>query len=110
MQNKNCVFCQIAKKESPAKIEYEDQYVLVFQNINPAADVHLLIIPKKHIETFLDLDNESMTQIKSVAQKIIKNKNLGSAYKLLFNGGKYQAIEHVHWHLLGGNLKKGVQT
>lgn len=110
MYKDDCIFCQIAQKKSKADIKFEDGDVVVFSNINPAADTHLLIIPKKHIETYLDLDNEILGKMHGVAQKIIKEGGLGSAYKLLFNGGDYQAVSHVHWHLMAGKMKEGIKT
>lgn len=100
----DCIFCKIAKKESPASIEAETDSVIAFANINPVSETHILIIPKKHVETFLDLD-DLLLEMKSVADGLIKSNGIESAYKLVFNGGKYQAVPHAHWHLLGGKLE-----
>jgi histidine triad (HIT) family protein len=100
----DCIFCKIVKGELPSTNEYEDENVLAIKNIEPVAETHLLIIPKAHRETFLDLD-QNIGQIFEVAQKIVKNKNLTGGYKLVINGGKYQSVPHFHLHLLAGKLE-----
>lgn len=101
-----CIFCKIVKGKSPAAVEYETDSVIVIKNINPVSEIHLLVIPKKHVSNFLELDNETVTDLTKVAQKVIRDKNLGDGYKLVINGGKYQAVPHFHWHLLSGRLEK----
>jgi histidine triad (HIT) family protein len=100
----DCVFCKIVKGEIPSTKEYEDKDVLVFRNINPVAETHLLIVPKKHVTTFLELNNE-MNNLVRAAQKVIRDKKIESGYKLVVNGGKYQEVPHFHLHLLAGELK-----
>jgi len=100
----DCVFCKIVKNEIPREVIYEDDEFLVFPSNQPVADIHWLIVPKKHIETFLDINNEIFSMTK-VAQRLIKEKNLLDSYRLCFNGGKYQEVMHVHLHLLAGNIK-----
>ena len=99
----DCVFCKIIKGEIPKKFEYEDEKVVVFYSNKPSAETHLLIIPKKHIPTFAELDGEIIDMTKA-AQKIIKDMNLGDGYRLCFNGGKYLEVRHVHLHLLAGKI------
>ncbi len=99
----DCVFCKIVKGEIPSTKEYEDENTLVFKNINPVAETHLLVIPKKHIATFLELDDE-MDNLVHTTQKVIRDKKIESGYKLVVNGGKYQEIQHFHLHLLAGKL------
>lgn len=101
----DCVFCKIVKGELPSTKEYEDDNVLVIKNIEPVAETHLLLMPKVHKETFLDLGAE-IINVFNIAQKMVKDKNLVSGYKLVVNGGKYQSIPHFHLHLLAGNLEK----
>ena len=100
----DCVFCKIVKGELPSTKEYEDDNVVVFKNIKPSAEIHLLIVPKKHVATFMDLTNE-MDSLVHAAQQVIKDKDIGSGYKLVVNGGKYQEVPHFHLHLLAGKLK-----
>lgn len=100
----DCIFCKIVKGELPSTKEFEDENVLVFKNIYPLAETHLLVVPKKHIATFMDLKDE-MNDLVHIAQKVIKDKNLGSGYKIVVNGGKYQQVPHFHLHLLAGKLE-----
>ena len=100
----DCVFCKIIKNEIPREVVYEDESFLVFPSNKPAADIHWIIIPKKHITSFLDLDDEILGMTK-VAQKLIKEKKLTEAYRICFNGGKYLEVMHVHLHLLAGEIQ-----
>ncbi len=102
----SCLFCKIIKKEIPSTIVYEDEHVLAFNDINPQAPVHILIIPKEHIPTFNDIKNykviEYMTQ---VIQKLAKDKKIDqTGYRVVANcnKGAGQAVYHLHYHLLGG--------
>jgi len=106
--NNNCIFCKIAKKIIPTDLVYEDDLVVAFNDINPKAPVHILIVPKKHIETIDHLQPEDEKLIGTVifvAQKIAREKGISKkGYRLVFNvkshGG--QVVDHIHLHLLGG--------
>ena len=101
---KDCLFCDIINKKILAEIVYEDDDVVVFPDINPKAQVHLLIVPVPHIESFLDLGNRqlpSLTKMVKVVQRVIRDKKVENGYQLIFNGGRHQHIPHMHWHLLG---------
>lgn len=103
----DCVFCKIIKKEIPTDLQFENEEVVAFNSIEPAAETHILVVPKKHISTFLDIkfeDSELFSKMISVVQELVSMKNLSQGYKLIFNGGKYQTIPHLHWHLLAGDL------
>ncbi|MBI3290585.1 HIT domain-containing protein [Candidatus Microgenomates bacterium] len=106
-----CIFCKIRDKKIPADFEYESGHVMAFPDISPSADVHILIVPKEHILTFTDL-NENHIQIVGemirVAHKLVNDKNVGDGYRIVFNGGKFQHVKHLHMHLLGGELKKQI--
>jgi histidine triad (HIT) family protein len=103
-----CLFCKIIDQELPAKIIYEDEKVVAFNDINPQAPVHILIIPRKHIATTNDLQNsdwELIGHMYMVAQKLASQLNIAeSGYRIVTNcnadGG--QAVYHLHLHLLGG--------
>jgi histidine triad (HIT) family protein len=100
-----CLFCKIIKKESPAEIVYEDKFFLGFKNIHPDAPVHLLFIPKKHIEWKERLDKEKLLFLANlifIAKKIAVKIGIFEACKLIFNIGKTGHIKHIHLHLLGG--------
>lgn len=103
----DCIFCKIIKGELPSDKVYEDNDVIAFNNIEPVADTHILICPKKHIQNFLNISSKfDFSKIVYVIQKLINDKNIQDGYKLVINGGKYQSVPHLHWHLLAGNLEK----
>jgi len=102
----DCIFCKIVAGEIPAEKVFEDDDVLAFADIQPAAPVHILIIPKRHIATIADADEEDaelLGKLILTAKKIAAEQGL-SGYKLNFNVGKDggQVVFHVHLHLLGG--------
>lgn len=104
-----CIFCKIINSEVSTTTVGESAHVLAFADVSPSADTHILIVPKKHIETFMDLtDTLEWDEMRQMAQQLVEKLNLSSGYKLVFNGGKYQHVPHVHWHLLGGNLHQEV--
>jgi len=99
-----CVFCKIINREIDSEIIFENDNIIVIKDINPKAPVHLLIIPKKHIESVKELQNndkELMGELILAAKNIGKEKNL-EGYKLVFNVGRKagQIIDHIHMHLL----------
>ncbi len=103
-----CVFCKIVNRELPAKIVYEDEKIMAFHDINPQAPIHILIIPKEHIETVNDLEEkhkEIIGHIFLVAKKITEELGVAEkGYRILINcnrdGG--QEIYHIHFHLFAG--------
>ena len=75
----NCLFCKIAKKELPAEVEYEDEEIIAFQDIRPKAPVHILIIPKKHIESVAKMTENDVTRVIQTVKEIIeKNRTMES--------------------------------
>lgn len=103
----NCIFCNIIKKESPADILYEDKDFVVFKDIKPIAPIHLLLVPKTHIDSVNNLtvkNKELISNLILLAQKIAKEQKIKKGYKLLFNVGRDggQLIDHLHLHLMGG--------
>lgn len=100
----NCIFCQIIKKEAVSDIEYEDEKVIIFKDINPKAAVHLLIVPKKHIKSIKTPGSEEVVGVLVKAAKKIAPKKGIAGYKLVFNVGKEggQLVEHLHLHFLAG--------
>jgi len=102
-----CIFCQIIKKEQPADIIYEDNDFIVFKDIKPSAPIHLLLVPKIHIPSVNNLEEEHINLIGKLfllAKKIAKNQKTENGYKLIFNVGRKggQIINHLHLHLMGG--------
>lgn len=104
----DCLFCKVVKGELPAKIIYEDDKVVAFDDINPQAPYHKLIIPKKHIATLNDLqleDNELIGYMVQTAKKLASEFNIAQeGYRLVINcnPGAGQTVFHIHVHLLGG--------
>ncbi|REK77411.1 histidine triad nucleotide-binding protein [Paenibacillus paeoniae] len=104
----DCIFCKIVDGAIPSKKVFENDRVLAFQDIQPAAPVHILIIPKKHIPTMNDVadeDNELIGELFAVARQIAQEQGIAEAgYRLVNNvnedGG--QIVYHLHIHLLGG--------
>ncbi len=97
----DCVFCKIISKQEPADYIYEDEKFIVIKDINPSAPIHLLIIPKKHIDSVAHLkpeDRELMGDMILTAQKISKDLK---SYRLRINTGRGagQIIDHIHMHL-----------
>lgn len=104
----DCLFCKIINKDIPSDVVYEDEDVLAFNDINPQAPIHVLIIPKKHIATINDANDEDEKSLgkiiltaKKIAAKLGVNDN---GYRLVYNvnqdGG--QEVYHIHLHLLAG--------
>ncbi|MDR0739020.1 MAG: histidine triad nucleotide-binding protein [Oscillospiraceae bacterium] len=104
----NCIFCNIVSKKVPAKLVYEDSKILAFHDVNPVVSVHILIIPKKHIESAMHLKKEDEQLIGYIFLKIkdiAKNFGCDNGYRIVNNCGKDggQTVNHLHFHLLGGN-------
>ena len=104
----NCLFCKIASGEIPATILLEDKDIMAFRDINPQAPHHLLIIPKRHIATIDDTDNQDeplLGRMILTAKKLANREGLSEAgYRLIFNvnAGGGQVVYHIHLPLLGG--------
>ena len=97
----DCIFCKIRDREIPKEFVYEDEDVMVFSDIHPVKPIHLLLVTKKHIKDFLDIEEQDLQKVLEVAKKIIKEKQLeDKGYRLGINGGGAQIIEHLHVHLM----------
>ena len=107
-QNAACLFCKIIKREIPATIVYEDERVLAFNDINPQAPTHVLVIPKQHIETLNDLkpgDDQIVGEVVRRAAAIAAERGISaSGFRTVFNTNKEagQTVFHIHLHLIGG--------
>src|SRR3989338_11096422 len=104
----DCLFCRIARKDIPAKIVYEDRQVVAFEDINPQAPAHTLVIPKSHFATFNDVgasEEALLGHMMVVAARVAKEKGLHEkGYRLVGNCQESagQSVFHIHLHLLGG--------
>ncbi len=104
----DCIFCKLVEGQIPSKKVFESDTIVAFHDIQPAAPVHILIIPKKHIATMNDVtaeDDKVMAEIFAAARQIAKDLGIAeSGYRLINNinadGG--QVVYHLHIHLLGG--------
>lgn len=104
---KDCLFCRIVNKEISSKIVYEDERALAFEDINPQAPTHILVVPRKHLAALNEAgpeDAELLGYIQLVAAKIARERNLEAGYRLVLNNGRGagQSVFHLHLHLLGG--------
>lgn len=96
----DCIFCKIINGEIPKEFEYQDDYVVVFADIHPLSPIHLLIVPKQHIEDFFHVEDEVHLKISHAIKKLVdKHKLMGKGYRIVVNGGGAQDINHLHFHL-----------
>ena len=108
MGNDKCLFCRIATGEIPAKKVYEDDAVVAFQDINPQAPTHIVVIPRKHIASLDDLNESDSATIGTAMVRlaqIARDTHLSSdGYRVVVNNGEAagQTVFHIHFHLLGG--------
>jgi histidine triad (HIT) family protein len=104
----DCIFCKIASGEIPCTKVYEDDRVLAFDDINPAAPVHVLIIPKKHLPTLMDIDDGNVAtagDLITAAQKVARIKGIAQkGFRTVINCNDWgrQIVFHLHMHVLGG--------
>ena len=104
----DCIFCKIIKKEIPSTIVYEDNEIIAFKDIQPAAPIHILVIPKKHIPSLVELQKEDeavIGKIYIVINQIAQAQGVKEkGYRVIVNCGKDggQEVGHLHFHLLAG--------
>ncbi|OGC35446.1 histidine triad nucleotide-binding protein [candidate division WOR-1 bacterium RIFOXYB2_FULL_48_7] len=101
-----CIFCRIINKQLPAKLLYEDDQILAFQDINPQAPTHIIVIPKIHAANLSELKDFSIiSQAYHVVMQLAESVGIErSGFRVVLNQGRDagQAVEHLHFHLLGG--------
>jgi histidine triad (HIT) family protein len=106
----DCIFCQIAAGKLASDIVFEDEDVVAFNDINPEAPTHILIVPRKHLANLNDAVSEDAALLGRVvitAAALAKQRGLdGQGYRLVVNTGQEagQTVDHVHFHLLGGRF------
>ena len=104
----DCLFCKIIERQIPSTVVYEDDRVMAFQDIDPKAPTHILIVPKRHISTLNDIgteDDQIVGELVRRAASIAKERGFSeSGYRTVFNTnrGAGQSVFHIHLHLLGG--------
>ncbi|NLH99771.1 MAG: HIT domain-containing protein [Chthonomonadales bacterium] len=104
----DCIFCRIAARDVPADIVYEDEGHIAFRDINPAAPLHAVVVPKRHVPTLTDMTDPA-EQGRLLAAAIGAARALGimeSGFRVVGNYGPDggQEVMHVHWHVLGGRI------
>lgn len=108
----DCIFCKIINNEIPSTRVYEDDTIIAFNDINPIAPVHILVVPKVHINSLMELENnELLKHILEVIKQIAKEQNIDKdGFRVVTNIGENagQEVKHLHFHILGGT-KLGVK-
>jgi histidine triad (HIT) family protein len=100
-----CIFCKIIAKEIPANIVFEDESLLVIKDISPQAPVHLLMLPKKHINNITQFeDAHALGKLMQTAQLVIDKTEISKGFRLVVNTGNNggQTVDHIHVHVLAG--------
>ncbi len=103
----DCIFCKIIAGEMPSHKVYEDDTVYAFEDINPVAPMHILVVPKKHMSDVNEIshaDEALLGHMILVAQKLVADKGMSGGYRLVMNSGVSagQSVFHIHLHLLAG--------
>lgn len=103
----DCLFCKIVRKEVPSDVVHESDGVLAFRDINPAARVHVLFIPKEHVQSAADLGPDHtalLGEIFGAMASVAADEGLGKGYRIVTNvgGDAGQTVHHLHFHLIGG--------
>ena len=104
----DCIFCKIANKEINCSFIYEDEDIVVFEDANPVAPVHLLAIPKKHVSSIMEigeLEDSISARILKIISKVAKDLNIDEdGFRIVSNTGHGagQSVAHLHFHILGG--------
>lgn len=101
----DCLFCKIVEGTIPAKLVYQDAFTIAFQDIQPQAPVHVLVVPRRHIPSLVELEGEIAQHLMRTINHVAKEQGLSeSGYRVVTNVGPdaQQSVPHLHWHVLGG--------
>jgi histidine triad (HIT) family protein len=106
-QKADCLFCRIARGEIASRKIYEDDDIVAFHDINPAAPVHLLVVPRVHVENLYDADlahQALLGKMLGVAGRLAREQGASDGFRLVINNGRVgrQEVYHLHAHILGG--------
>ena len=104
----DCLFCKIVNGVIPSNKVYEDENVLAFYDINPEAKIHVLVVPKLHVESADEISEENSYVVKHIFEKIpliTKKAGITNGYRIITNSGpdSCQSVNHLHFHILGGD-------
>ncbi|NEW04892.1 HIT domain-containing protein [Paenibacillus sp. SYP-B3998] len=108
----SCVFCRIIKREEPAEIIYEDEYVISFYGLHSVTNAHVLVVPKKHIENVLDIeevDEKYIIKVYLAIKEVAKQLGISeTGFRVVTNIGEHgqQEVYHIHYHVIGGRQLK----
>lgn len=102
----NCIFCKIISGDFNTEFVYENEYAVVFKDINPKADIHLLVVPRTHVESLNELDDENLLGKLMMTVKETTKKLGIKSYRTVINTGKEagQEVFHLHIHILAGKM------
>jgi len=101
----DCIFCDIAAKKTTAPIVYEDRDIVAFEDLNPRAPLHVLVIPRRHVASLAELDDAALAgKLALAAAKVAKDAGHGDNFRVVVNNGAGagQSVFHLHFHVLGG--------
>lgn len=96
-----CVFCQVIAGILPSTKAYEDEEVVVIKDIQPQANIHWLVMPKRHIDEYINADESVIHKLMDVVGRIIKQEQI-KGYRIVSNGKGAALIDHLHIHVMGG--------
>ncbi len=106
----NCLFCRIIARQAPAKLVYEDETVVAFEDIHPQGPVHLLVVPRKHLVSLADAAGEDeplLGHLLTVAAELARQRQIATqGFRTVINNGSWagQTVDHLHVHVLGGRV------
>lgn len=111
----DCLFCKIIAGQIPSKKVYEDENIYAFYDINPQAPVHVLVIPKKHIESLDGVNASNVSVVSAIFEKIpeiAQLLGLDNGYRVVSNCGPdaCQTVKHLHFHIIGGKALSGMMA
>ena len=104
----DCIFCKIANGEIPTTTVYENDLVRAFRDTDPQAPTHVLVVPKRHIQSVTQEDGELMLAMLDAIHNVVKSEGIEAGYRLVANTGEQggQSVPHLHVHVLGGRDMK----
>jgi histidine triad (HIT) family protein len=105
----DCLFCKIAARQMPAKLIYEDETVVAFEDIHPQSPVHVLVVPRKHLPSLKESapeDEPLLGHLFAVAAQLARDRKIENGYRTVINNGSWagQSVYHLHVHLMGGRV------
>jgi len=99
-----CLFCKIVDKKIPANVVLENEHIIAFRDINPVAPLHILLIPKSHVENILELDGTMANHMLDALKNLVVQEKIEKGFRVVANTGEHggQTVYHLHWHLMSG--------